>query len=46
MIVVGMNGDTGPQDFQNSYRYEAHALLAAFIFIHEFQKVHGIPPNQ
>ena len=46
MTVIGINVDIGPQDFQNSYRYEAYALLVAFIFIHEFQKVHGIPPNQ
>ena len=40
---MGTNGDTGVQDYQNSYHSKAHSLLAGLILLHELEKFYGIP---
>ena len=42
--VIGANDNTGPQEFQNSYQSEAHALLAGIILLQEFQTFYRVPP--
>ena len=46
IAVIGINGDTGPIEFQNSYRSEAHGLLSGLIFIQEFHKYYDIPQSK
>ena len=43
IAVIGINSDTGSQEFQNSYRSEAHSLLAGLIFLQELHKFYNIP---
>ena len=38
IAVVGINGDTGVQEYQNSYRSKAHSLLSGLKLLHELEK--------